>query len=92
MTPRHCPHNDQGRLTRSQTTVNQSEGDEHDIELLAFGTDTAIALEPVEQGLELITTLVHLVVISPRLDVRVQQRHDKHETRVKRPAAHLVAL
>src|SRR5690606_21349855 len=54
--------------------------------------DAAIALEPTEQALDLIATLVHLAVVLPRFDPRLHRWHHWNETQIQRQLPCLIAF
>ena len=61
---------DWGLLTRPRRVEGEHEvdgADEHHIQLLESGEDSAIALQPAKQTLDLVASLVHLSVVLPRV-------------------------
>ena len=59
----------------------------HHIQLLESGEYPAIALQPAEQTLDLVTSLVHLPVVLPRVRPSLERRHHGCEPQVQRQLA-----
>src|SRR6476620_12374530 len=68
------------------------EGDKHHVEFLESRENASKSLQPSEQSLDLVASLVHRTVVFPRIDSIAFGRNDGNEVQVQRQLPGLVAL
>ena len=68
------------------------EGEEHHVELVEAGEDSAESLEPVEESLDLVAAAIEYSIELPRLQAGTLGRHDGNPSEIQSQLACLIVL